>query len=53
VEYGDGWGLCRASNTTPALVLRFEAESEEALARIKTVFREQLGQVAPELNVTF
>ncbi|WP_273254012.1 phosphomannomutase/phosphoglucomutase [Marinobacter psychrophilus] len=53
VEYGDGWGLCRASNTTPALVLRFEAESEEALARIKTVFREQLRQVAPELNVTF
>ncbi|AFP32491.1 phosphomannomutase/phosphoglucomutase [Marinobacter sp. BSs20148] len=53
VEYGDGWGLCRASNTTPALVLRFEAESEEALERIKTVFREQLGQVAPELNVTF
>jgi phosphomannomutase/phosphoglucomutase len=53
VEYGDGWGLCRASNTTPALVLRFEAESEEALARIKTVFREQLLQVAPELNVTF
>ncbi|WP_018402869.1 phosphomannomutase/phosphoglucomutase [Marinobacter gelidimuriae] len=53
VEYGDGWGLCRASNTTPALVLRFEAESEEALARIKTVFREQLRQVAPELNITF
>ena len=53
VEYGDGWGLCRASNTTPALVLRFEAESEEALARIKTVFREQLRHVAPELNVTF
>jgi len=53
VEYGDGWGLCRASNTTPALVLRFEAESEEALARIKTVFREQLRQVAPELKATF
>jgi phosphomannomutase/phosphoglucomutase len=53
VEYGDGWGLCRASNTTPALVLRFEAESEEALTRIKTVFREQLRHVAPELNVTF
>jgi phosphomannomutase/phosphoglucomutase len=52
VEYGDGWGLCRASNTTPALVLRFEAESEEALERIKAVFREQLRQVAPELNVT-
>ncbi|MEH6355454.1 MAG: phosphomannomutase/phosphoglucomutase [Marinobacter sp.] len=53
VEYGDGWGLCRASNTTPALVLRFEAESEEALGRIKTVFREQLRQIAPELKATF
>jgi len=49
VDYTDGWGLCRASNTTPVLVLRFEAESEEALERIKTVFREQLQKVAPDL----
>lgn len=53
VEYDDGWGLCRASNTTPVLVLRFEAESEEGLARIKTVFREQLKKVAPELKAIF
>lgn len=53
VEYTDGWGLCRASNTTPALVLRFEAETEEALERIKGVFREQLQKVAPDLVADF
>jgi phosphomannomutase/phosphoglucomutase len=53
VEYQDGWGLCRASNTTPVLVLRFEAENEEALERIKAVFRQQLTAVAPEVVVNF
>ena len=53
VDYPDGWGLCRASNTTPVLVLRFEAETEEALERIKTVFREQLQKVAPDLVASF
>jgi phosphomannomutase/phosphoglucomutase len=53
VEFSDGWGLCRASNTTPMLVLRFEAESDEALERIKSVFREQLGKAAPELVAEF
>ncbi|MEQ5835688.1 phosphomannomutase/phosphoglucomutase [Marinobacter sp. NFXS9] len=53
VDYPDGWGLCRASNTTPVLVLRFEAESDEALDRIKTVFREQLLKVAPDVVTEF
>lgn len=53
VDYADGWGLCRASNTTPALVLRFEAVSGEALSRIQGVFREQLQKVAPDLTVDF
>ncbi|MDI9244123.1 phosphomannomutase/phosphoglucomutase [Marinobacter sp. CHS3-4] len=53
VEFSDGWGLCRASNTTPVLVLRFEAETEEALERIKTVFREQLSRAAPDLVADF
>lgn len=53
VEYTDGWGLCRASNTTPVLVLRFEAETEEALERIKVVFRQQLQKVAPDLVADF
>lgn len=38
VEFADGWGLVRASNTTPCLVLRFEADTEQALHRIKTEF---------------
>ncbi|EDM47709.1 phosphomannomutase/phosphoglucomutase [Marinobacter algicola] len=53
VEFTDGWGLCRASNTTPVLVLRFEAENEEALERIKAVFREQLQKAAPDLVADF
>ena len=38
-DYPDGWGLVRASNTTPSLVIRFEADDEAALARIQDVFR--------------
>ncbi|MFE8070569.1 phosphomannomutase/phosphoglucomutase [Marinobacteraceae bacterium S3BR75-40.1] len=53
VDYPDGWGLCRASNTTPVLVLRFEAETEDALERIKGIFREQLQKVDPDLQVDF
>lgn len=53
VDFPDGWGLCRASNTTPVLVLRFEAESEAALENIKTVFRDNLKRLAPELDLTF
>lgn len=53
VDYPDGWGLCRASNTTPVLALRFEAEDEAALSRIQQVFREQLLMVEPELELTF
>ncbi|MGO1460849.1 MAG: phosphomannomutase/phosphoglucomutase [Marinobacter sp.] len=53
VDYVDGWGLCRASNTTPMLALRFEAETDEALARIKDVFRVQLKKVAPDLVTGF
>jgi phosphomannomutase/phosphoglucomutase len=53
VDYPDGWGLCRASNTTPVLVLRFEAENESALERIKQIFRGQLKALAPDVNITF
>jgi len=53
VDYADGWGLCRASNTTPVLVLRFEAETEQGLERIKGVFREQLQKAAPDIAATF
>ena len=53
VDYPKGWGLVRASNTTPVLVLRFEAETEDELSRIKEVFRAQLYNVAPDLNLPF
>ncbi|HSP31001.1 MAG TPA: phosphomannomutase/phosphoglucomutase, partial [Halomonas sp.] len=51
VDYQDGWGLCRASNTTPALVMRFEGKDDAALARIKTVFNNALLLVAPDIEL--
>jgi phosphomannomutase/phosphoglucomutase len=53
VDFADGWGLCRASNTTPVLVLRFEADNEAALKRIQQRFKDQLLAVDASLNVDF
>ncbi|KTC38215.1 phosphoglucomutase [Pseudomonas sp. ABAC61] len=53
VDYAKGWGLVRASNTTPVLVLRFEADNEAELQRIKDVFHVQLKRVAPDLQLPF
>ncbi|MGB3393343.1 MAG: phosphomannomutase/phosphoglucomutase [Stenotrophomonas sp.] len=53
VDFPDGWGLVRASNTTPVLVLRFEGDDEAALERIKALFREQLQRVLPEVELPF
>ena len=44
VEYPDGFGLARASNTTPVVVLRFEADNAAALARIQDEFRRVLAR---------
>lgn len=52
-DWPDGWGLVRASNTTPVLVLRFDADNDAALARIKNVFRGQLLAVDPSLKLPF
>jgi phosphomannomutase/phosphoglucomutase len=52
-DFEDGWGLVRASNTTPVLVLRFEADSESALARIMEEFRRVILQVEPDLSLPF
>ena len=51
VEYPDGFGLMRASNTTPVIVLRFEADSKDALARIREEFRRVLEKARPELKL--
>jgi phosphomannomutase/phosphoglucomutase len=52
-DFADGWGLVRASNTTPILVLRFEGDSDEALRRIKNVFRQQMLAINNQLKLPF
>ena len=52
-DYPDGWGLVRASNTTPSLVIRFEADSEEALERIRASFGAAMKAVDGTLDVPF
>ncbi len=53
VEFDDGWGLVRASNTTPSLILRFEADDEVGLERIQRRFREAMLAVEPSLDLPF
>lgn len=53
VDFPDGWGLVRASNTTPSLVARFEGRDEEALARVQEQFRKHLLAVDSNLNLPF
>jgi phosphomannomutase/phosphoglucomutase len=53
VEYADGFGLMRPSNTTPVIVLRFEADDAAALKRIQDEFRKVLLGVAPDLTLPF
>ena len=50
-EFDGGWGLVRASNTTPSLTLRFEADNEEWLAQIKEIFRDELLALDPTLEL--
>jgi len=52
-DFADGWGLVRASNTTPILVLRFEADTEEALLRIQNVFKQQMLAIDDQLKLPF
>ena len=53
VEFERGWGLVRASNTTPCLVLRFEADDELAISAIQDEFRRVMLQVDPNLSLPF
>ena len=53
VEYADGFGLARSSNTTPVVVLRFEADNSTALKRIQEEFRGVLQKAAPEAKLPF
>jgi phosphomannomutase/phosphoglucomutase len=50
VDFPDGWGLVRASNTSPVLSLRFEADSQAVLDRIQDLFASQLTALDPTLT---
>ncbi|MFK7795218.1 MAG: phosphomannomutase/phosphoglucomutase [Gammaproteobacteria bacterium] len=52
-DFDYGWGLVRASNTTPSLVIRFEAESEEKLQQLKDNFKSQIHSVDSTINLPF
>ena len=51
VDYADGWGLIRPSNTSPVLSLRFEADGQSALQRIQMIFQKQLTAIDPSLKI--
>ncbi|MFZ6724071.1 phosphomannomutase/phosphoglucomutase [Undibacterium sp. MH2W] len=53
VEYPDGFGLARSSNTTPVIVMRFEAETPAALARIQGALKEAIVAVKPDAQLPF
>ncbi len=53
VEYADGFGLARSSNTTPVVVLRFEADNEAALKRIQNDFRRVISAAKPDVVLPF
>ena len=53
VEYDDGWGLVRVSNTSPKLTLRFEAVNDSTLERIQRLFRNELRKIDPELKISW
>jgi phosphomannomutase/phosphoglucomutase len=51
VNFNDGWGLLRASNTTPKLVLRFEGDTEKSMNRIQNEFISELSRICPEIDI--
>jgi phosphomannomutase len=53
VEFDHGWGLLRASNTTPCLVARFEAQDEASLTAIQALFKHQLMALDSDLVIPF
>ena len=53
VDFAEGWGLVRVSNTSPALTARFEADTQESLETIMSEFRAQIALVDPDLELHF
>ena len=52
-DFEKGWGLVRASNTTPSLVIRFEADSQSDLEEIQSKFRSSMLAIDAELDLPF
>ncbi len=52
-DFEQGWGLCRASNTTPCIVIRFEADNQQALEEVQQQFREQMLAIQSDLELPF
>lgn len=52
-DFADGWGLVRASNTTPSLVIRFEAENQQRLNELKDLFKSQIKSVDASIALPF
>ena len=53
VEYPDGFGLARPSNTTPVVVMRFEGDNEAALKRIQEAFGAEIRRIKPDAQLPF
>lgn len=53
VDYADGFGLARASNTTPSIVIRFEGKDEKTIKRIQLEFKELFAQLDPDMELPF
>jgi phosphomannomutase/phosphoglucomutase len=53
VDFAEGWGLVRASNTTPSLVLRFEADTHDAMIEIQDQFRTLMIKIKPDIVLPF
>lgn len=53
VDFAKGWGLARASNTQPALTLRFEGDTEETLGQLQALFKRELKKIDPKLDLDF
>lgn len=53
IDFSDGWGLVRASNTTPSLVLRFEADNRAAMEKIQNQFRDLMRSIKPDIKLPF
>ena len=51
INFDNGWGLLRASNTTPKLVMRFEGNTEDDLKTIQSNFIDELSRICPDIDI--